>query len=434
MRMYDIIYKKRIGEELSDEEIRFALNGFTEGTIPDYQMSALAMAILFKGMTDREIATLTDTMAKSGDTVDLSEFGTLSVDKHSTGGVGDKTSLIVAPIVASCGAKIAKMSGRGLGHTGGTVDKLESIKGLRIELTAEEFFEQTRKVGVAVIGQTGNMTPADKKLYALRDVTATVDSIPLIVSSIMSKKLAAGAHSIVLDVKVGSGAFMPDIESATELAQKMVDIGKACGRNMAALITNMDLPLGNAVGNSLEVIEAISLLKGDNAEPDLKEICLGLSSTIIELCYGISHDEAYAKVLDALESGKAYAKFKEWIACQGGDVTWVDNTELFPKAKYSLEVKSEHDGWISHMETAEIGKTSSCLGAGRITKTDIIDFDAGIIIAKKTGDKVCKGDILCTLYTNNEQSLKAAVDMYKSALSFSDTPVDKPLMIFKKII
>lgn len=434
MRMYDVIYNKRVGKELSDDEIRFAVNGFTDGTIPDYQMSALAMAIVFNGMSDRETATLTDAMAKSGDTVDLSEFGTLSVDKHSTGGVGDKTSLIVAPIVASCGAKIAKMSGRGLGHTGGTVDKLESIKGLRTELSAEEFFEQTRKVGVAVIGQTGNMTPADKKLYALRDVTATVDSIPLIVSSIMSKKLAAGAHSIVLDVKVGSGAFMLDIESATELAQKMVDIGKACGRNMAALITNMDLPLGNSVGNALEVKEAIALLKGENAEPDLKEICLGLSSTIIQLCYGISYDDAYAKVTDALESGKAYAKFKEWIACQGGDLAWVENTDMFPKAKYSLNVVAQTDGWISHMETAEIGKASSCLGAGRVTKTDVIDFDAGIIIAKKTGDKVCKGDVLCTLYTNKENALDLAAEMYQSALTYSDTPVCKPTLIFKKIV
>ncbi len=433
MRMYDLILKKRNGEELTDAEIRFIIEGYTDGTIPDYQMSALAMAILFKGMTDREIATLTDAMAKSGDTVDLSEFGTLSVDKHSTGGVGDKASLIIAPIVASCGAKIAKMSGRGLGHTGGTVDKLESIKGFKTELSIDDFFEQVRNIGISVIGQSGNMTPADKKLYALRDVTATVDSIPLIVSSIMSKKLAAGSHSIVLDVKVGSGAFMPDIESATELAEKMVTIGKACGRNMAALITNMDLPLGNAVGNSLEVIEAISVLKGENVS-DLREICLALSSTLLELCFGYSHDEALAIATDALVSGKAYAKFKEWIAYQGGDIEWVENTELFPKAEYIYEVKSPCDGWISHMHTANIGNVSSLLGAGRITKTDIIDFTAGIVIAKKTGDRVYKGETLCTLYTNKPEVIEQAEKMYLNGIVFSECEVGEPILIFKKVI
>lgn len=433
MRMYDLILKKRNGKELTDAEIQYIVNGYTDGLIPDYQMSALAMAILFKGMTDREIAALTDAMAKSGDTVDLSEFGMLSVDKHSTGGVGDKTSLIVAPIVASCGAKIAKMSGRGLGHTGGTVDKLESIRGFKTELSIDDFFEQVRNIGISVIGQSGNMTPADKKLYALRDVTATVDSIPLIVSSIMSKKLAAGSHSIVLDVKVGSGAFMPDIESATELAEKMVTIGKACGRNMAALITNMDLPLGNAVGNSIEVIEAISVLNGENVS-DLREISLALASTLLSLCFGCSHSEAFEMATDALDSGKAYDKFKEWIAYQGGDVEWVENTELFPKAEYIYEVKSPRDGWIAHMHTANIGNVSSLLGAGRITKTDIIDFTAGIVLAKKTGDMVCNGDTLCTLYTNKPEAIEQAERMYLDGLTFSDTEVGKPTLIFKRII
>ncbi len=433
MRMYDLILKKRNGEELNDEEIRYIIRGYTDNEIPDYQMSALAMAIYFKGMNDREIATLTSAMAHSGDTVDLSEFGTLSVDKHSTGGVGDKTSLIVAPIVASCGAKIAKMSGRGLGHTGGTVDKLESIKGFKTELEIEDFFRQVRDTGISVIGQSGDMTPADKKLYALRDVTATVDSIPLIVSSIMSKKLAAGAKSITLDVKVGSGAFMPDIESATQLAEKMVTIGKACGRNMAALITNMDLPLGNAVGNSLEVIEAIDVLKGKNVS-DLREICLALASTLLALCFGYEHDEALTIATDALDSGKAYAKFKEWIAYQGGEVAWVENTDCFPKAKYVYEVKSPCDGWISHMHTANIGNVSSLLGAGRITKSDIIDFDAGIIISRKTGDRVVKGELLCTLYTNKKETLENAERMYLDGLTFSDMKVDKPTLIFKKIV
>lgn len=431
--MYDIIYKKRKGEALNDEEIRFAVNGFTNCEIPDYQMSALAMAICFNSMTDTETAILTDAMAKSGDMVDLSEFGDLSVDKHSTGGVGDKTTLIVAPIVAACGAKVAKMSGRGLGHTGGTVDKLESIEGYKTEISIEDFFKQTRDIGVSVIGQTGNMTPADKKLYALRDVTATVDSIPLIVSSIMSKKLAAGAKSIVLDVKVGSGAFMPDLESATTLAKNMVEIGKRCSRNMAALITNMDLPLGHAIGNSLEVIEAISVLKYETAG-DLKEICLALAANMLALSFKISHEEAYDKALNALESGLAYSKFKQWIAYQGGNVAWAENTGLFPKASIIYEVKAPHSGWISKMNTASIGNVSSLLGAGRVTKTDVIDFSAGIKLNKKTGDHVEAGETLCTLYTNKESIIKQAEELYLSSLTFSDTEVPKPVLVYKTII
>ncbi len=433
MRMYDIIAKKKKGEELTDEEIRFFVNGFTNGEIPDYQASALAMAVCFNSMTDRETATLTDAMAHSGDTVDLSEFGDLSVDKHSTGGVGDKTSLIVAPIVASCGAKIAKMSGRGLGHTGGTVDKLESIEGFKTDLSIDDFFEQTRNIGISIIGQTGNMTPADKKLYALRDVTATVDSIPLIVSSIMSKKLAAGAKTIALDVKCGSGAFMQNIESATELAQKMVDIGKRCGRNMAALITNMDIPLGRAVGNSLEVIEAASVLKGET-DGDLKEICLALASNIISLCFNIAYEQAFERANNALVSGLAYSKFKEWISYQGGNIEWIENTDMIPKAKYTFEVKAEQDGWMSAMDTAAIGNVSSMLGAGRVTKDDVIDFSAGIIINKKTGDCVKCGETLCTLYTNNELAIADAQKMYLGCVSISSAPVDKPMLIFDRIV
>ncbi len=433
MKMYDLIYKKRMGHELTDAEINFIIEDYTNGEIPDYQMSALAMAICFQSMTDREIATLTQAMANSGDTVDLSAFGALSVDKHSTGGVGDKTSLVVAPIVASCGAKLAKMSGRGLGHTGGTVDKLESIRGYKTELSEEEFFKQAEDIGVAVIGQTGNITPADKKLYALRDVTATVDSIPLIVSSIMSKKLAAGSKNIVLDVKVGSGAFMHDLESATALAQKMVDIGKACGRNIAALLTNMDLPLGNAVGNSLEVLEAISVLKNET-HGDIREICLELASTLLSLCFGYSHGDAMAKATDALDSGKAFAKFKEWISYQGGNAEWANNTDLFPKAKFSRQVLAPKTAYISAMATSEIGNASSALGAGRQTKADIIDFEAGIIINHKTGAFVNEGDVLATLYTSKEELLDRAEEIYLSALSFSEESVEQPKLILGKIV
>ncbi|MBS7359831.1 MAG: thymidine phosphorylase [Oscillospiraceae bacterium] len=433
MRMYDLILKKRQGGELTNEEIRYIIKGYTDGTIPDYQMSALSMAICFNSMTDREISAMTTEMANSGDTIDLSEFGELTVDKHSTGGVGDKTSLIVGPIVASCGAKLAKMSGRGLGHTGGTVDKLASIEGYNVEQTHEEFFKQTREIGISIIGQTGNMTPADKKLYALRDVTATVDSIPLIVSSIMSKKLAAGAKTIVLDVKTGSGAFMHDIDSATLLAEKMVAIGKQCGRNTAALITNMDKPLGNAVGNSLEVIEAVKILKGEE-KGELREICVELSAQMLSLAFNLSENDAKAKAENALDSGNAFNKFKEWIAYQGGNSKWADDTSLFPQAKYSYEITAKHSGYITAMNTEHIGNASCVLGAGRQKVTDIIDFSAGIIINKKTGDYVNKGDILATLYTNNESSLKQAESIYTSSVTFGDEKPELLPLIIKKIV
>lgn len=430
--MYDIILKKRRGYELSNEEIKFAIDGFTDGSIPDYQMSALAMAICFNSMTDRETATLTFAMADSGDQLDLSEFGNMTCDKHSTGGVGDKTSLIVAPLVASCGGVFAKMSGRGLGHTGGTIDKLESIRGYRTELSEEEFLEQTRNIGICVIGQTGNMTPADKKLYALRDVTATVDSIPLIASSVMSKKLAAGAKSIVLDVKAGSGAFMSDAESAKVLAEKMVEIGRRCGRNVSALITNMDMPLGKCVGNSLEVLEAISVLKGET-KGDLRELCLELASTLLSMCHDISHEAARKMAENSLESGAAFEKFKQWISAQGGNADWADNTDLFPKAKCSLKVKATTDGIIQHMNTAQIGRASSSLGAGRMKKGDPIDLEAGIIIEKKTGDEVKKGEVLATLYSNKQETLQNASIIYVDALSISDDPVEKPKLIFDRV-
>ncbi len=432
MTMYDIILKKRRGYELTDEEIKYAIDGFTDGSIPDYQMSALAMAICFNSMSDRETATLTFAMADSGDRLDLSEFGDFTCDKHSTGGVGDKTSLIVAPLVASCGGVFAKMSGRGLGHTGGTIDKLESIRGYRTELSEEEFLEQTRKIGVCVIGQTGNMTPADKKLYALRDVTATVDSIPLIASSVMSKKLAAGAKSIVLDVKAGSGAFMSDAESAEVLAEKMVEIGKRCGRNVSALITNMDMPLGKCVGNSLEVLEAISVLKGET-KGELRELCLELSATLLSMCHDISHDAARKMAENSLDSGSAFEKFKQWISAQGGNASWADNTDLFPKAKYSLNVVSPADGFIQSMNTAQIGRASSSLGAGRMKKGDPIDLEAGIIIEKKTGDEVKKGELLATLYSNKQETLLHSSIIYTDALSISNERVEKPKLIFGRI-
>lgn len=428
MRMYDIIENKRDGKELTSEEINFFIKGYTDGTIPDYQASALCMAIYFNGMTEKETVTLTNAMANSGDTVDLSMFGTYSVDKHSTGGVGDKTSLIVAPVVASLGGKVTKMSGRGLGHTGGTVDKLESIPGYKTTLTREEFISQVEKVGLAIIGQSGNLTPADKKLYALRDVTATVNSIPLITSSIMSKKIAAGSHNIVLDVKCGSGAFMKTIEDAEILANEMVKIGKGCGRNISALITDMDRPLGSAVGNSLEVIEALKVLKGE-LDNDLKEVCTALAAEMISLVYSLSPDEARLQVNDAINSGKALKKMKEWISAQGGDINYISDTELFPKAKYSLDVVSSEVGYVSAMDTEKIGLASVILGAGRSSKEDRIDFSAGIEIYKKTGDKITKGNKIATLFTNSENSLKEAEKVYLSALQISSSkPEDKPLI------
>lgn len=428
MRIYDIIKKKRDGFELTKEEIDFFIKGFVGGSVHDYQASAFCMAVFFRGMNERETADLTLAMAHSGDTVDLSRFGDLTVDKHSTGGVGDKTTLIVAPLVASLGCVMAKMSGRGLGHTGGTVDKLESIEGFNTSLSPEEFFSQVEKNGIAVVGQTGNLTPADKKLYALRDVTATVDSLPLIASSIMSKKLAAGAHTIVLDVKCGSGAFMKTPEEAEELATAMVKIGNNCGRKTAAVITNMDRPLGNNIGNSLEVIEAVEILK-NRGPGDLREVCLSLATEIVALSKGVSESTAREMTEEALISGKAFEKFKEWISSQGGNPLWIENTELFPKAKYSYEIKSEYDGYIVKTDAEKIGIASVILGAGRETKEDEIDMSAGIALRKKTGDKVQKGDTLAILYSDRESAFCASEQKFLSALEFSkEKPKDLPLI------
>lgn len=428
MRMYDIIKKKRDGGELTDEEISFFIKGYTVGDIPDYQSSALCMAVFFNGMTERETAAFTLSMAHSGDTVDLSEFGDKTVDKHSTGGVGDKTTLIVAPIVASLGCIIAKMSGRGLGHTGGTVDKLESIEGYNTALSPEQFFSQVKNVGISVVGQTGNLTPADKKLYALRDVTATVDSLPLIASSIMSKKIAAGAHTIVLDVKCGSGAFMKTPQDAKKLAEEMVKIGKNCGRNMAALITNMDMPLGKNIGNSLEVIEAVEVLRGGGAE-DLRMVSIALAAEIVALSRDITLSQAELLCNGAVDSGDALKKMREWISSQGGNAQWLEDTSLFPKAKYSFDIKAPKDGHIFKMDAEKIGIASVMLGAGREKKSDRIDMSAGIVIEKKTGDEMTKGDVIATLFASDSSLFSAAEKQYLSAIEIKDeAPVKEPLV------
>lgn len=428
MRMYDIIEKKRDGHPLTEEEIRFFVEGYTDGSIPDYQASALCMAIYFRGMNDQEISILTDAMAHSGDMLDLSRFGTLSADKHSTGGVGDKTSLIVMPIIAALGAKVAKMTGRGLGHTGGTVDKLESIPGYNVTLDGQTFMQQVEDIGISLIGQSGNMTPADKKLYALRDVTATVDSIPLITSSIMCKKLAAGAHNIVLDVKVGSGAFMKTVEDARELATKMTTIGRLCGRNIAAVLTNMNQPLGHNIGNALEVQEAVEVLNGGGPD-DMKQVCLALASALASMVFQISHEEAVQRAEEALVSGAAFQKMVEWIGRQGGDVRYLKDTTLFPKCSCVYEVKATESGYIQSMDAEQIGLCSVLLGAGRATKDESIDPAAGIILNKKIGAPVNKGDVLCTLYTNREAVIPTAEQQYIQAVRIgAEAPEEEPLI------
>lgn len=430
MRMYDVISKKKHGEELSDEEIREFVTEYTAGNIPDYQVSALLMAIYFKGMTDRETTTLTMAMSTSGDTVDLSEFGRLTVDKHSTGGVGDKTTMIVAPIAASLGCCLAKMSGRGLGHTGGTVDKLESFPGFDTSLSPDRFLDQVRSHHIAVIGQSGNFAPADKKLYALRDVTATVDSIPLITSSIMSKKLAAGSSAIVLDVKYGSGAFMRRPEDAEQLATKMVEIGKRCGRSMAALITNMDIPLGNAIGNALEVKEAYDVLCGRGPD-DLRAVCIELASNMVSAALGLTYDDAKVKVLDAIESGIARAKFTEWITAQGGDESFANDPHLLPEASIKHEVKATESGYITKMNAEEIGIASVVLGAGRETKDSPIDHAAGIVLTKKYGDRVEAGDTLAIIHTNKKEAIAQSEREFLHAITIGAEKPEEEKLIYK---
>lgn len=427
MRMYDIIAKKRDGRELTNSEIKYFVNGYTHGEIPDYQMSALLMAIYFNGMTECETASLTQYMAMSGDTVDLTYFGDLSVDKHSTGGVGDKTTLIVAPIVAACGGKVAKMSGRGLGFTGGTADKLESITGYKTNLSSDEFFNIVNKVGVAVVTQSGNLTPADKKIYALRDVTATVESIPLITSSVMSKKLASGAKNIVLDVKYGSGAFMKTKSDAEILANSMVKIGKICGRNISALITNMNKPLGLSIGNSLEAIEAINVLRGKQ-KGDLNEISVALAGNMIALAKGISEQEGCIAAEEALSSGAAFVKMREWIAAQGGDVDLIDDTSLFAESEYIMKIKADTSGYITEMNCEKIGTAAAILGAGRLKKDDNIDLTAGIKLSATLGDYVSFGEEIATLYSNSKDKLTSAAEVFKSALLFGAAPCREPIV------
>ena len=432
MRMYDIIEKKKHGAELTRDEIYEMIKLYTAGEIPDYQMSALMMAIYFKGMTPEETSTLTDAMATSGDTVDLSMFGERSVDKHSTGGVGDKTTLIVTPIVSAAGGIVAKMSGRGLGHTGGTVDKLESFPGFKTSLSPDEFKSQVADIGIAVIGQSANLAPADKMLYALRDVTATVDSIPLIASSIMSKKLAAGTKSIVLDVKCGSGAFMQTPGEAEALAEAMVGIGKMRGRRTAALITNMDIPLGHAIGNALEVKEALEVLKG-RGPADLREVCLALASVMLELSLNLQKEEAELLAKDTLDSGKAYAQFLRWIQRQGGDSSYAENTEKFGKSKFTKDIISKSNGCVISCNAENIGIAAMILGAGRATKDDVIDFKAGIILHKKPGDKISEGEAIATLYTDKESSLADAENLILSSVIISDENIAKGKMIYETV-
>lgn len=427
MRILDLIEKKKRGEPLQKEEIRFFVDGFTCGEIPDYQASALLMAICFVGMTAEETADLTDCMAHSGDTLDLSDIDGVTADKHSTGGVGDKTTLIVAPVCAAMGLKIAKMSGRGLGHTGGTIDKLESIPGFRTALSEAEFKAQVNKIGLAVTGQTGLLAPADKKIYALRDVTATVNSIPLIASSIMSKKLAAGAQNIVLDVKCGSGAFMQNADDARALAEQMVAIGKACGRNTAAVLTNMDIPLGTHIGNALEVKEACAVLQNGGAA-DLHEISLMLSAHLIAMSQHMPYAKAYRAAEQTLESGAAFRKLQEMVTAQGGDARVLESETCFLSARMQTEVRAEQTGYIAHMHTQKIGESASLLGAGRAKKTDSIDYAAGIVLQKKTGDFVKCGDVLAVLYADSAEKLQAGAKRFSEALTFSEIkPEPRPL-------
>lgn len=412
--MTDIILKKRDGFELSKEEIEFFIKNYVNNIIPDYQASALAMAIYFQGMNKKEISFLTDSMLHSGEIIDLSSINGVKIDKHSTGGVGDKTSLVLGPLVASCGAKVAKMSGRGLGHTGGTLDKLESIKGVSVNVSKENFIKQVNDIGIAIIGQTGDLVPADKKLYALRDVTATVDSIPLIASSIMSKKLASGADTILLDVKFGSGAFMKDIKSAEELASTMVEIGKHLNRDTKAVLTDMDQPLGMAIGNSLEVIEACETLKGRGPK-DLVELCLNLGAIILKQAH-IEEDIEKGKVLlqSKIDNLEAFKKLEELIKYQGGDISYLEDYSKFEKSKYQKEIYSSKEGYVEKISALEIGECAMHLGAGRATKDDVIDMASGIVLNKKVGDFVKKGELLLTCYTNKENVEEIYKDLENS--------------------
>ncbi len=431
MRMYDIILKKRDGHVLSKEEIDFFVSEYTAGNIPDYQASALLMAIFLKKMNTRETVDLTHALMRSGDMIDLSAIEGVKVDKHSTGGVGDTTTLIVAPMVASCDVPVAKMSGRGLGHTGGTLDKLEAIHGFKISLSADEFIDIVNINKVAVVGQTANIAPADKKLYALRDVTATVDDMSLIAASVMSKKLAAGAGAIVLDVKCGSGAFAKSVDDAKMLSKIMVDIGTEMNRKVIAVITDMSQPLGHAIGNALEVKEAVSVLRGEGAD-DITELCIVLAAQMVALGKGIDVGSARCMVEQNWKNGKAYNVFKEFVSAQGGDIEQIENVSKLPSSKYTYEIKSTQDGYISNMQSDEIGNCAMLLGAGRETKDDIIDMGAGIILNKKLGDLVKKDEILAVFHTDkfsNVDKLSEVQNRFLKALTFSKNKPEVPKLI-----
>ncbi len=430
--MQDLISKKKNGLSLNEDELRFFIEGYVKDEIPDYQVSALLMAIIFKGMDKKETSLLTNLMMHSGDVCDLSSIKGIKVDKHSTGGVGDKTSLVLGPLVASCGAKLAKMSGRGLGFTGGTLDKLESIPGMSISLSSDQFLDEVDKVGMAIIGQTLNLVPADKKLYALRDVTGTVDSIPLIASSIMSKKLASGSDCILLDVKFGSGAFMKDLKSARKLARTMVEIGHSFSKDTRAIITDMNQPLGKAVGNILEVKEAIDTLNGNGPE-DFVELCLSAGSIILQQAHIAKNGiEARKMLKEKLMNKEALNKFKEFVAYQGGDVSYIDDPGKFEIAKNIIELKSDKSGYVSSINAIEVGLIAMHLGAGRKTKTDKIDYTAGIVLNKKVGDYVNKGDTLCVVHTNIED-YQTYLDELRNSFIICDTPIGKSKIVFDYI-
>ncbi|MED3660580.1 pyrimidine-nucleoside phosphorylase [Ureibacillus terrenus] len=432
MRMVDIIEKKRDGKELSKEEIRFFVNGYTEGAIPDYQAASFLMAVYFQDMTERERTDLTMAMAESGDTIDLSEIEGIKVDKHSTGGVGDKVTLCLSPMVAACGVPVAKMSGRGLGHTGGTIDKLESFPGFQVELSSDRFIRQVNDIKLAIVSQSGNLAPADKKIYALRDVTGTVPSIPLIASSIMSKKIASGADAIVLDVKVGEGAFMKTVEEAEELAHAMVAIGNRAGRKTIAILSDMSQPLGYAVGNALEVKEAIDVLKGRGPK-DVTDLCLTIGSYMV-LLGGKAQtiEEARTKLKKALDSGEALEVFKRFVAAQGGDPSFVDDPSLLPQAHYKVEVQAEKSGFVKKIIADEIGLAAMLLGAGRETKDSEIDLSVGIVLNKKVGDYAEKGDSLATVHTN-KKNIEEIIEKISSNIILSEEKGEVPSLI-KEII
>ncbi|MGU3370148.1 pyrimidine-nucleoside phosphorylase [Bacillus mycoides] len=428
MRMVDLIAKKRDGHALTTEEINFIVEGYTNGSIPDYQMSSLAMAIFFQDMNDQERADLTMAMVNSGDTIDLSAIEGVKVDKHSTGGVGDTTTLVLGPLVAALGVPVAKMSGRGLGHTGGTIDKLEAVPGFHVEIENDEFMRLVNENKIAVIGQSGNLTPADKKLYALRDVTATVNSIPLIASSIMSKKIAAGADAIVLDVKTGAGAFMKTDEDAKRLAEAMVRIGNNVGRNTMAVISDMSQPLGEAIGNALEVQEAIDTLQGKGPK-DLEELCLTLGSQMVYLAgQASSLEDAREKLIEVMNNGKALESFKTFLSAQGGDASVVDDPSKLPQAQFKIEVEAKEDGYVSEIVADEIGTAAMLLGAGRVTKESEIDLAVGLMLRKKVGDSVKKGDSLVTIYANCENVEDVKAKIYEN-MKIAKDHVDAPTLV-----